>query len=80
MAKCPYCGSKDTSCTNLFEVIGSNILGGIAGGVAGLFNPSMSTPVHMKTSRNITEYKIYICNNCKKNFRIHRNTGDVFKA
>ena len=78
MAKCPHCGSNDTSCTNLLEVIGSNVLGGIAGGIAGLFNPSRSTPVHMKTSRNITEYKEYFCNKCKRSFKKNRTTGDIY--
>lgn len=72
MAKCPKCGSRNTSCLNWLEVIGSNVVGGIAGSVMGAINPSLATPAHIKTSRSICSKKEYICNNCGLKFEKER--------
>ena len=72
MAKCPYCGSRNTSWTNPLEVVGANAIGVAAGTLMSMISPSSSSMAHYRASRNLVENKEYHCNNCGRDFKKSR--------
>lgn len=78
MPKCPYCGSRDTSWTNPFEVVGANAAGAVAGAIMSVVSPMLSTRAQYESSRSLVEYKEYRCNSCGNNFRKNRRIGHVY--
>ena len=70
MAKCTYCGSKNTVCTNKIERTLA-VLGGVATAIGySLFCPSGAGGVGAKMMKEICPHNRYICVDCKKEFLV----------
>ena len=78
MAKCPNCGSRNTSWCNPAEVVGANMAGIVAGCVMSCISPNSAPMAQYRASRNLVEYKEYRCKDCGKDFRKNRWNGEVF--
>lgn len=68
MAKCTYCGSKRTLCTNKIDRTWAFFVGLVVGAVGSIFNPAAGAAMGAKITKEQCPHKEYICLDCKKEF------------
>lgn len=66
--KCPYCGSSNTTGTNVGERVFANVAAFGAGFVGHLFGPAVGKVWERETNKSLCQFAKYICLNCKKEF------------
>lgn len=70
--KCPYCGSKNTQCTNIGTRAFARIASLGVGCVATIAGPAVGKAAMYSTNKAICEYREYICLDCKETFKERR--------